>query len=462
MPPVPGATTSVTPLRFLLTCQPGSGHVNPMLPLGSALRAAGHDVAVATASSYAAVVERHGLEHVRAGLEWDEARLEETVPAIRAVPRTDRPFWMLEELFLDRAARAMVADLQEVCGTWRPDVVVVSKYEFGGVLVAEALGLPYAMCDISFRWRRPLVKRICSASIERLRADLGLSPDPACLAYGRYLDLCLMPETWTFEQGMAERWYGRFLTARLRSPQRGLALKMHAVRAAIGIEERRRRRRPPDVPELFVSPAEAPLAAAEPPACLHGLPDQPTVYVTLGTVFNDQFPEVFDAVVAGLRDEPVNLVLTLGADGDPGRFGPQPPNVRIERFVPQAELLPHVDLCVNHGGFGSTVAPMRHGLPQVILPLSADQPLIAMLGLSHGVAAVPAMEAFELAGGQLNVPVVDPRRLTPDVIRGAVRAALASAELRAGARAMQTRLEAMPGLDVAVAALERLAPRAAA
>jgi UDP:flavonoid glycosyltransferase YjiC (YdhE family) len=177
---------------------------------------------------------------------------------------------------------------------------------------------------------------------------------------------------------------------------------------------------------------------------LDGLPDQPTVYVSLGTVFNSQYPEVFDAILAGLRAEPLNVVMTLGTDGDIARFGTLSENVRIERFVPQDELLPYVDLCVNHGGNGAVFGAFAHGVPQVILPLSADQPTIGLIAKAHGAASLAPASAHELMDGLVPWPIIDPARLTPDVIRDVVVAALASSELRDGASKLQATLRDLP------------------
>ena len=55
-------------------------------------------------------------------------------------------------------------------------------------------------------------------------------------------------------------------------------------------------------------------------------------------------------------------------------LGAQPAHVRAERFVPQSEELPHCDLVISHGGSGSVLGALAHGLPQLLLPLGADQP----------------------------------------------------------------------------------------
>ena len=61
------------------------------------------------------------------------------------------------------------------------------------------------------------------------------------------------------------------------------------------------------------------------------------VYFTLGTVFNTESGDLFTRVLAGLRDLPVNIIVTVGHHIDPAECGPQPANVLIERYVAQAE-----------------------------------------------------------------------------------------------------------------------------
>ncbi len=58
---------------------------------------------------------------------------------------------------------------------------------------------------------------------------------------------------------------------------------------------------------------------------------------TLGTVFNVESGDLFTRVLAGLRDLPIEVVATVGREIDPAELGPQPPHVRIERFVPQSD-----------------------------------------------------------------------------------------------------------------------------
>lgn len=446
-------------MRFLFTCQPGSGHVNPMLPLGQALQAAGHEVAIATAGHYKAVIERHGLRHIRAGLEWDESNLDETLPDIRPVPREERTNWLFENIFMDRSPRQMIPDLLAAANLWSPDMFVVSNYEVGGLIAAELIELPYATCNISFRWPREMIKFMCAAPLGKLCAEFNLPPDPDCLAYGRYLDLCLMPESWTLGHALGQPAYARLIARKLLGSQRGEALKGMLMMLAVSLAEARQRRtgrRQPDSCELYVRPG-AGVSSSPPPSWFGDLPDQPTAYVSLGTVFNTLYPEVFEYILAALRDEPINLIMTVGANADPARFGSQPPNVRIERYIPQSELLPYVDLCINHGGYNTVIEPLLYGVPQVVLPLAADQPVLALLCMEHGIAPTLPARVLDLIPGGPGLPIVNPAKMTPSLIRDAVWRALAEPRYRAGAQAMQAKLMALPGLECAVEHLTALA-----
>jgi UDP:flavonoid glycosyltransferase YjiC (YdhE family) len=71
---------------------------------------------------------------------------------------------------------------------------------------------------------------------------------------------------------------------------------------------------------------------------------------------------------------PARVLLTTGVaiDGD----GPQPPgpHVRVERWVPQADVLAQAAAVVCHGGSGTTLGALAAGVPLVVTPLFADQP----------------------------------------------------------------------------------------
>ena len=174
------------------------------------------------------------------------------------------------------------------------------------------------------------------------------------------------------------------------------------------------------------------------PAWVERLPELPTVYATLGTAFNDA-PDLFRAILAGLGDLPLNLIVTVGRDTDPDAFGPQPEHVRIERYVPQSLLLPHCDAVVCHAGWNTVLAALAYGLPLVLLPIDADQPWNAERCARLGVGRV-----------------LGPEERTPEAIGVATREVLTDRRYRRNSALLRDEMATLPGIDHAVGLLEEL------
>jgi hypothetical protein len=88
--------------------------------------------------------------------------------------------------------------------------------------------------------------------------------------------------------------------------------------------------------------------------------DGTLIYATFGSVAAgigfDPYRALLDAV-GGLD---VQVLLTTGADLE---LGPVPENVRVERWVPQAEALAQASLVVCHGGSGTVLGALAANLP---------------------------------------------------------------------------------------------------
>jgi UDP:flavonoid glycosyltransferase YjiC (YdhE family) len=78
---------------------------------------------------------------------------------------------------------------------------------------------------------------------------------------------------------------------------------------------------------------------------------RPRVYLTLGTVSFGAV-EVLSRAVAEIAALDVDVLVTVGPEGEPAALGELPDNVHVERFVAQSAVLPLVDLIVHHGGTG--------------------------------------------------------------------------------------------------------------
>ena len=165
-----------------------------------------------------------------------------------------------------------------------------------------------------------------------------------------------------------------------------------------------------------------------------GCPAGPLVYFTLGTVFDMESGDLVARALSGLSALPVNVLATFGDRIDPG---PQPPNVRIESHIPHGALLPHCDAVVSHGGSGTMVDALAAGVPQVVLPIGADQPLNAARCEALGAGIV-----------------LDPIAATSADIGAATTAVLEQPSYRAAAERVRRETLALPDASHAVGLLE--------
>ena len=385
-------------MRVLVTSTAGMGHIHPMVPLVRAFACRGHDVLWATPADGGDHVQAAGLPWVAAGPAGLAGPLQvrERFPEIGKLPPEEIPDLAFGKLFGAIAAPAILAELAPVALEWRPDLVVADAAEFAGHIMAAELGVPSVTKGFG-----PVLPRRRVATIEPEVAPLwrsrGLEPRPFGAAYDHlYLDI--YPPSLTTEAGDH--------IAR-RQPMRPLS------------------------DDGRVDPSAAlPLPAAP--------PDSPLVYVTMGTVFSDVSP--MQATLSGLHDLDVRVLVTVGPRVDPSALGPQPPHVRVEQYVPQAALLPHCDAVVSHGGSGTMLASLRHGLPQLVLPQGADQFLNAA--------------ALSASGAGLSLT---PREATPPAIQDAVRRLLGGPSYRNAAVKIREEIGAMPTPDHVVPVLEELA-----
>ena len=59
----------------------------------------------------------------------------------------------------------------------------------------------------------------------------------------------------------------------------------------------------------------------------------------MGTVFN-RVRGAFATILDALATEDLNVIVTVGATGDPAELGPQPAHVHVARYIPQSVVLP--------------------------------------------------------------------------------------------------------------------------
>jgi UDP:flavonoid glycosyltransferase YjiC (YdhE family) len=192
-----------------------------------------------------------------------------------------------------------------------------------------------------------------------------------------------------------------------------------------------------------------------PPRTIAPLPDwwpgndDPLVYVTFGSVTADPhlpyFPALYRAALDALASLPARVLVTIGNGSDPGRLGPVPRNCHVERWIPQDAVVAHAAAIVCHGGYGSTLGALAHGVPLVVVPLfSIDQwaNADAVARMGAGVA---------LTGERRTRRVLDlPGPATLAELAPAVSRVLADSAYRSAAALVADAVRALPPVDATV------------
>lgn len=300
-------------------------------------------------------------------------------------------------LFAGQRAERCLPDLIEICAHWQPVLIVREISEFAGCIAAEHLNLPHVAVQVSAF--RPWLQQLVSEPLNTLRVAYGLAPDPDLGMLYRHLLLSPLPPSYRAAAGPF--------------PPTTHALRRTNFNVTVDDEL---------------------------PGWL-GSTTRPIVYATLGTAYN-RAPGVFDAIISGLRYEPIELVVTVGPGLEQADFGPQPDNVHIYQYIPHSLLLPHCDLVLCHGGFGTMLDALGHGLPLVMIPIAADQPDNARQCAEQCVA-----------------DLIVPGQREPAAIRRAVRRVLSDRHYRDAAGALAAELQALPTPSQVVPLLEQIAER---
>jgi UDP:flavonoid glycosyltransferase YjiC (YdhE family) len=274
---------------------------------------------------------------------------------------------------------------------------VREPYEFAAWLAAERCQLPIVVHAIGVVSGSPLLfAALAGEPLAAARAAAGLPADPELKSL-----------------------YGRGLISFYPSSLRFLQLPPPAV-------SHRLVRLPPP------GPAQLPFGRIR--------PDRPLVYITLGTVFNTTV-DLLRTLVAGVAAVDVEVLVTTGQTVDPAVLGRQPDHVHAARFVPQHQVLDAAAAVVCHAGVGTVYGALSVGVPLVVAPLAADQPICAMgcvlAGTAVSLAPVPPPDDF-LAF------VTDPAAVTAAQVSEATSRVLEDPTYREAARRIAAEIAATP------------------
>jgi UDP:flavonoid glycosyltransferase YjiC (YdhE family) len=369
-------------MRVLFTSWPAWGHLYPMYPLARAAQDAGHQVTFASGEDVVAGLQKDGFHT------WSVGPTKEQAVAARGAaqqaspqrPWDQRAVADISDMFAPASARRAEAMLPLV-EAQAPDLVVHGAGDASGPAIAAMFGRPSVLHGLSLL--PPGFERLLSPLMAAAEEQFGLPGLDRRVLEGPLLDLTpasMLPPGYE------------------DSPHR------QPLRPSAG--------------ELDPDPEMADLISA--------LPFDRTVYLTLGTIVNNA-PGVMETVLAGVLDCGTNVVVTTGPGFDSSRLGEPPAHVLIREHIGQATVLRSCSVVISHAGAGTMLGALSFGLPQLALPIGAEQPYNAA--------------ALEKIGAGLRLELSD---VTAEAVHDAATRLLDEASFAAAARRIQNEITAMP------------------
>jgi MGT family glycosyltransferase len=325
-------------------------------------------------------------------------------------------------------ALAYAMDLLAELERWPADALVIDTALFGAMVAAEKSGLPTALlvprCYLLPTPGRPapglgflpaqglpghLRDRVCSAVIKRLfatglpalnaaRTQLGLAPLHHPLEQFDRADRVLVMTSRAFD----------FMTPTFPPNVRYVGPIL-------------------DDP-VWAQPWVSPWPADHP---------DPLVLVGFSSMFQNQH-SMLQRVIDAVEPLPLRALVTLGPALHQGEFR-TPPNVVIRESVPHAAVLHETSVVVTHGGHGTVIRALAHGVPLVCIAMGNDQYDNAARVVASG------------AGLWLST------RVRPQALRRAIQRLFREMSFRAAARRMAAEIAAEAARPVAMYELEGLA-----
>jgi sterol 3beta-glucosyltransferase len=427
-------------VRVVIAAVGSTGDVRPMVALGAGLRAAGHDVRVATHAHFQPLVEARGLEFrpvagdpigelsTSAGREW--------------LASGANPVGFAR--FLADMARQLAADITRDCLAAARDCDAIISSLLGTVLVwqvGEKLGIPVIPGYLQPRTPTSYYPDLFFPELFPATEGYEARPGAALRLYHHLSYRAVEWVAWRYLREPINR--GRRLIGLSnlrRGDQFGGAFRAPGVLYGYSPFVAPT---PPDWgPASAVTGYWVLDEAAEwtPPPALAAFLEagEPPVYVGFGSMIHSAPEHTARTVLAALARIGRRGIVSAGWGGL--RADQLPGNVLAVGSVPHEWLFPRVAAVVHHGGAGTTAAGLRAGRPTVITPFFADQGFWGRRVHALGVGPRP-------------VPFP---RITAEWLADAIDEAVRSPEMRGRARDLGARLREEQGVEQAVAAFERI------
>jgi rhamnosyltransferase subunit B len=419
---------SPKPRRILLFALGSAGDVHPFVGLGLALKRRGHEVSVVASDYFGPLIRSVGLEFVEliSAAEY-EGMLKN--PDIWHPLRGPKTIMQQAVAPMIRRVYDMIAQRYEPGRT----IVGASTLALGARVAQDKLGVPTASIHL-----QPVMLR----SNIRPGKLSGMATQPWLPRW------VIASQYWLADKLVVDRLLGPELNGFRR--ELGLAPVsrifdhwLHSPTLAIGLFPEWFAPPQPDwIPQIrltgFPLYAECDVASLGPQVEAFLAAGSPPIAFTPGSAMTFGHEFFAAAVAACEKLGRRGILLTRHPDQIPRSL---PSSVRYFDFVPFTHLVPRCAALVHHGGIGSMSQAFAAGVPQVVMPMSHDQPDNIERAIKLGVGA--------------SLP---PKQFTGDKLAAALKPLLTSPEVAANCQAIAAKLENNTALDDTAKLMESLLP----
>ena len=336
------------PLHVIFTSSGSGGDVLPFLRFGRGLRERGHDVTLISHCCYQDRAARAGMDFAPLDSSEEYSRFIKDGPLLNTPPG-------IPEFMRRHSLPRVPVELELISRSWRRgETVLVTRdmFDIAARVAVEKLGIPafWVFAGPSqlatSKLRLPLFRDLLASDLNRLRAELGLSP----------------VQDWA-------SWLGY--------PQRSIALWPDWFAPAepdwpVGV-----------VPVGFMADSE--VETGEIPDEVQAILDsgEAPVLITGGTgmYLGAEFYTVSAEACRLLNRR--GILVTQYQKQLPKHL---PDCVRWFGYLPFRTLMRHMGAVIHHGGMGTLSCATAAGIPQLVLAMGADRPDNALRLQRLGVA----------------------------------------------------------------------------
>lgn len=320
--------------KFAFVNLPFHAHINPTLPVVQELIARGDQVVYYLTEKY-----REAIEATGATFHSYQSILEQ--PAGK-VQEESNPL-ALPMLMVDECASVMSQILESVRSE-APDCLIYNPMSVSGRFIAQLLGIPAVISraffapheknlrSYQFGKKDPAFEERLRSSMEQLCSRYPIEPFDvvSMFLHKEALNIVYVPRSF---QPYGEAFGPEYVFV-------GPSIGLHCATADFPFEQ---------------------LDST-----------QPLIYITLGTVANNN-PEFFNMCFAAFAEHPWQVVITTGRPLEQLNLSTPPKNVLVRSYVPQFEILQQAALCIHHGGMATIMDCLFLGIPMIAIPQAANQ-----------------------------------------------------------------------------------------